>query len=333
MQNKSQNQILKKSRREFLAQSSSLTILGLSTIGFFPNDALAQGGSLKDSIAAKNYDPKAKFEIDIKELEFRKNANGRQLMARIYQPKGSGPFPVLLDLHGGAWNRKNRTAEQPMNRSLASSGILVVAIDMSLAGDMPYPACFQDAHYGVRWLKFNAHRWQGDPSTIGIYGSSSGGHAAELIGMKPFDPVFSAIPFPENPNLDATVRYVASRAPISDPFARYQNAVARARPDMIKNHHIFFHPWEKIYEANPQQILDRHEKVSLPPLLIMAGALDDNVLPAIQERFAKSYQAAGGDCELKIFANSEHEWVAEESLQTDLARLTVKNFIYKQLHS
>ena len=61
------------------------------------------------SAAAKTtYDPGAKFEITVSEVEFRKTAAGRQLMARIYQPSGPGPFPTVLDLHGGAWNAKDR---------------------------------------------------------------------------------------------------------------------------------------------------------------------------------------------------------------------------------
>ena len=48
---------------------------------------------------------------------------------------------------------------------------------------------------------------------------------------------------------------------------------------MIKNHTTFFKPWDTIHESNPQEILERHEPVTLVPLLIMQGALDDNVLP------------------------------------------------------
>jgi hypothetical protein len=51
----------------------------------------------------------------------------------------------------------------------------------------------------------------------------------------------------------------------------------------------------------------------------------------MQKLFAQSYQTAGGDCTFLIFEQSEHEWVAKESPQTDLARKTVKNFIAKQL--
>jgi alpha-beta hydrolase superfamily lysophospholipase len=69
----------------------------------------------------------------------------------------------------------------------------------------------------------------------------------------------------------------------------------------------------------------------LVPFLIMQGALDDNVLPAAQEKFAKTYKAAGGDCDYRLFENSVHEWVAEPGPQTDKAREVVKEFIARQL--
>ena len=277
------------------------------------------------------YDPTARFEIKVSEVEFRRNSAGRMLMARIYQPAGAGPFPTMLDLHGGAWNGKDRHAEEPMDRALAASGVLVVAIDLTLAPEAPYPACVQDANYGVRWLKWKAASWNGDPSKIGIYGSSSGGHVAELLAMRPRDARYNAIPLPEAPNVDATVAYVAMRSPISDPYARFKNAERLKRESMVKNHTTFFKPWETIFEANPQQILERREQVTLVPILIMQGALDDNVLPAVQEKFAATYKAAGGDCQYQLFDDSEHEWVAKPGPQTDRAREMVKAFIARQL--
>jgi acetyl esterase/lipase len=252
------------------------------------------------------------------------------LMARIYQPAGPGPFPTVLDLHGGAWNGKNRQAEEPMDRAIAASGVLVVAIDLTLAPEAPYPACVQDANYGVRWLKSKAASWKGDPSRIGIYGSSSGGHVAELLAMRPRDTRYNAIPLP-GANVDATVTYVAMRSPISDPFARFQNAEKLKREAMVKNHEVFFKPWDTIHEANPQEILERHEPVTFVPLLIMQGALDDNVLPAVQEKFAATYRRAGGDCQYELFEGSEHEWVAKPGPQTDRAREMVKRFIARHV--
>ncbi len=218
-----------------------------------------------------------------------------------------------------------------MDRALAASGVLVVAIDMTLAPEAPYPACIQDANYGVRWLKVNAGSWNGDASKIGVYGSSSGGHVAELLAMRPHDARYNAIPLPGAPNVDGDVAYVAMRSPISDPYARFQNAERLKRDSMVRNHIVFFNPWETIHEGNPQEILERREAVALVPLLIMQGALDDNVLPAVQEKFAATYRAAGGECQLQVFEGCEHEWVAKPGPQTDRARDMVKTFIARQL--
>jgi acetyl esterase len=277
------------------------------------------------------YDPAARFELVVSDVELRRNTAGRVLMARIYQPKGPGPFPTVLDLHGGAWNRKDRFAEEPMDRALAASGLLVVAVDLTIAPEAPYPACVQDANWSVRWLKANASKWNGDGSKIGVYGSSSGGHVAELVAMRPHDQRYGSIPLAATADVDATVAWVATRSPVSNTFARYQNAERRKNEGMIKNNKVFFSPWEAIHEGNPQEILERKEKVALPPLLIMQGALDDNVLPEMQEKFANTYRAAGGSCDYRLFENAVHEWVAEPGPQTDKAHEVAKEFIARQL--
>jgi acetyl esterase/lipase len=295
---------------------------------------LASGSTFGQSAAAAGtpaYDPRARYDLAVSEVELRRNAAGRMLIARIYQPKGPGPFPTVLDLHGGAWNAKDRLAEEPMDRALAASGLLVVAVDLTLAPEAPYPACVQDANYSVRWLKANAATWNGDTSKIGVFASSSGGHVAELLAMRPRDPRYVSIPLTGAPDVDATVAYVAMRSPVSNTYARYENAERRGNENMMKNSKVFFSPWETIHEANPQEILDRGEKVALVPFLVMQGALDDNVLPEMQEKFARTYRAAGGECDYRLFENSVHEWVAAPGAQTDKAREVVKEFIQRQL--
>ena len=277
------------------------------------------------------YDPAGRFEIEASELELRRTARGRTLMARVYAPRGAGAFPVLLDLHGGAWNNKDRRANETMDRAVAASGVLVVAIDMTLAGEAPYPAAVQDANYGVRWLKSRAPEWKGDPATLGLLGSSTGGHIAELIGMRARDARYNAIALPGGRGVDASVAYIATRSPISDPHARFQQAQKMQREHMVQNTKNWFVPWEAIHEANPQEILDRREPVSLPPLLIMQGALDDNVLPALQEKFAAAYRAAGGECQLEVFEGCEHLWIDTPGPQTERAHAMVKAFIARNL--
>ena len=278
------------------------------------------------------YNPAANYEIKVWDVEFRKTP-ARQLMARVYQPQGPGPFPMLLDLHGGAWNDKDRFANVPMDENLAKSGMLVVAVDLTLAPEAPYPASLQDANYAVRWLKHKAKEWKGDASNLGVLGSSTGGHLAELLAMKPRDPVYNTIKLPEAPNVDASIAYVIARSPISDPFTRFKQAEKMKREEMMNKTRRWFVPWETIHEANPQQILERGEKVTQPPMFILQGALDDNVIPPIQQKFAETYRKAGGECDLEIFEGCGHMWVADPGPQTDRAHEMIRAFIAKQFRA
>ena len=316
-------------RRGFV--KTALAAAGLPVVSTLTS-AVAHSKDLAGGPAMKTaYDPAAKFDLKVTEVEFRRAVSGRMLMARVYQPQGVGPFPTLLDLHGGAWNNKDRSANEPMDRAVAASGVLVVAVDLTLAPEGPYPASVQDGNYGVRWLKSKAADWNGEAANLGVLGSSSGGHVAELLALRPRDARYNAIPVSGDAKVDATVAYVATRSPISDTVARYQQAEKMKRESMINNNKTYFRPWETIVESNPQGILDRREAVTLPPLLIMQGALDDNVLPAVQEKFAASYRAAGGQCELHVFEGCEHEWVAKPGPQTDRAHEMVKAFIARNL--
>lgn len=278
------------------------------------------------------YDPLKRYEIKVWDVECRRDP-ARTLMARIYQPQATGQFPALLDLHGGAWNDQDRTANAPVDERLAASGLLVVAIDMRRAHEAPYPASVADVNYGVRWLKNRAREWSGDPETVGALGSSSGGHELQLCAMRPRDPRYAALPLPEAPGLDATLAYVIARSPISDPFARYEQAKKMRRENLIKASETYFNPWETIFEGNPQRILERGEPVNLPRMFVLQGELDDNVLPAVQEKFVATYRKAGGEIDYELFLGCEHRWIIKPGPQTDRAIEMMKAFIARQLQA
>ena len=97
------------------------------------------------------YDQEYKCSIAVNELEYQDG-----LAVRIYQPEGPGPFPALLDVHGGVWTNGDRTANEVMNRALAESGIVVAAVDFRQPPNHPYPAQVADVNFATRWLKTNA---------------------------------------------------------------------------------------------------------------------------------------------------------------------------------
>ncbi len=160
----------------------------------------AIAGSAVLPVAARA-DNSTAYEFTVKDLVYHRDGD-KQSLARLYQPAGAGPFPAVLQVHGGAWNNKDRFANEPMDRAIAASGVLVVAIDMTLAREAPYPASVQDASYGIRWLRWKAPGWNGDPANLGVLGRSTGGYVAELLAMRPRDARYNAIPMPESPGMD-----------------------------------------------------------------------------------------------------------------------------------
>src|ERR1700691_5817860 len=91
----------------------------------------------------------AGYELAVKDIVYRRDGE-KQRLARLYQPSGSGPFPAVLLVHGGAWNNKDRTDGQNTALDLAEAGIVVLAIDFRNAPESPYPASLQDINYGIR---------------------------------------------------------------------------------------------------------------------------------------------------------------------------------------
>ena len=80
-----------------------------------------------------------------------------------------------------------------------------------------YPASLVDLNYAIRWLKTKARRGS-RPDLVGAFGLSSGGHMAMLLGMRPHDPRYTAIPLPAGaPTVDARLRCVVMGAVI-DPL-------------------------------------------------------------------------------------------------------------------
>jgi acetyl esterase/lipase len=82
------------------------------------------------------YDPAARYDVKTFDVAYRRDGE-TDWLARIYQPQGPGPFPALMDVHGGAWTTSDRTSNAPMANALAQSGLVVVALDFRLAPGIP----------------------------------------------------------------------------------------------------------------------------------------------------------------------------------------------------
>lgn len=100
------------------------------------------------------------------------------LRADIAVPKGAGPHPVMIYLHGGGWAFGSPTSFRKLGMQFAEAGYLTIVLDYRLAPEHPFPAALEDTVFAIRWAKDNARRWDGDGGRIAIGGDSAGGNLA-----------------------------------------------------------------------------------------------------------------------------------------------------------
>jgi acetyl esterase len=163
-------------------------------------------------------------EIDIQDVEYLRHGD-RPLLARLFTPRGAGPFPLIVELHGGAWCRGDRLNDTTMNEPLARSGVVVASLDFRMPPEASYPASLVDISYAIRWFKSRAGQYKSRPELVGIMGASSGSHQAMLLALKPREPKYAALPLPAgSPAVDGGVRCAVLCWPVIDPLGRYHYA-------------------------------------------------------------------------------------------------------------
>ena len=248
------------------------------------------------------------YEIDVEDAEYLRHGD-TPLLARLFKPRGAGPFPAIVELHGGAWCLGDRLQDTTINEKLARSGILVAALDFRVPPAASYPGSVMDINYGIRWFKTQAARLGSRPDMVCAFGISSGGHLAMLLGMRPRDSRYAAIPLAGGPSVDATVRGVIMGAPVIDPLGRYRYAKGlkesgKSYPEFVDLvlplHDKYWRTEDAMAEGNPVLALERGERVELPPVLYIQDSRDI-VHPRPQlERFVELYRKAGGQVDLEL---------------------------------
>jgi acetyl esterase/lipase len=121
-------------------------------------------------------------EVDVTYGETYVDRESGPLKADIYVPRGEGPFPGVLVVHGGAWKMGNRWQLAGVAQLLAEHGFTAVAISYRLAPAYKFPAQSDDCKAAVRWMRSNAAKWKIDADHIGGFGYSAGAHLVSLLG-------------------------------------------------------------------------------------------------------------------------------------------------------
>src|SRR3989449_7580528 len=249
------------------------------------------------------------YDVDIADVEYLRHGD-QPLLARLFKPRGSGPFPIMVELHGGAWVRGDRLNGNAGNEALAKNGVIVAALDFRVPPVAPYPASLADIHYGIRWCKTQAAAWNGRPDRIGAMGTSSGAHQAMLLGMLPHEPRYAALSLPAGAAaVDGTLGCVIMVSPVIDPLGRYLYAKG-LRQDctppagfadrVVPMHDQYWQTEEAMAEGAPARILARGARTAMPPALCLARKYEAGTPPPALHEFVPQYRPPWGKSDQAI---------------------------------
>lgn len=258
---------------------------------------------------------RARHEVDVEDVEYLSHP-GIPLVARLYKPRGQGPFPAVVFAHGGAWVDGDRTSSEAIHLPVAAGGVLVMSIEFRVPPQASYPASFADLNYAIRWLKHHALKYNTRPEYIGTMGTSSGAHMAVLAAMRPRDPRYTVIPFAANPALDATIPWVIALWPVICPLGRYLDRKSKPahkdRAQAIPNQEKYWITEAAMAEGSPMLALERGDPLEMPKILYLQNPADDLHPRDLMERFVANFQRAGGDLQLELFHGENYDVIRRQ---------------------
>jgi acetyl esterase/lipase len=111
------------------------------------------------------------------------NPDNQHLQLDMARPKGDGPFPAILCIHGGGFRAGNRQGYDKQCIRLAQQGYAALTVTYRLAPKYPFPAAIHDVKAAVRWIRASAGKYHIDPARLGVTGGSAGGHLAQFLGV------------------------------------------------------------------------------------------------------------------------------------------------------
>jgi alpha-L-fucosidase 2 len=249
---------------------------------------------------------RAEFRSD---LEYGR-AGGERLLLDASIPDGEGPFPIAILVHGGGWSRGDKhtvpagdSADiSPWFAPLTAAKFTWFSVNYRLAPAHRWPEGFDDVQAAVRWIKAHAAEFKGDPHRIVLFGHSSGGHYACLLGTLADDSVRvqAVVGFAPVTNHEQDLPV---RGGLSTGLQNLLNRPKELTPESLG----------LLREISPIN----HVRPGLPPFLLLHGDADKSVPFQQSLDFQAKLQAAGVRCDLLRIPGAPHGLVTWEKFSPD----------------
>jgi acetyl esterase/lipase len=234
----------------------------------------------------------------VRDIAYVEGGHERQRLDLYLPEKAQEALPVVVWIHGGAWQAGSKDGGGPA-LPLTAKGYAVASINYRLSQHAVFPAQIEDCKAAIRWLRANAAKYHLDPERIGVWGASAGGHLVALLGttgdMKDFD---------VGGNLDQSSRVQAVVdwfGPTDFPtIGQHVNAAVGPVAQLLGG--PISENLEKARKASPITYVSK----SAAPFLIMHGDGDKTVPLPQSERLAEALKKAGAEVTLEIIKDNGH---------------------------
>jgi acetyl esterase/lipase len=239
--------------------------------------------------------------------------DGVALVADIYEPRGKGPFPGIVFIHGGGWGGGTRMQLQRQAEYMAERGMVGMAIEYRLAPAHPFPAALEDSRAAVVWLREHATEYHVDKRKIAAVGSSAGGHLSAMLGVE------SASGHDGKADVQAVVA-----------FNGVFDFEAMTPSTMVTD--FLSKPCTENIEVCKKASPIDHVQPSEPPFLILHGTADKTAPFSQAQAFVTKLKANGDVAEMFVAEGAPHTfWAQPKWLAASFAAMD--SFLEKELLS
>ena len=240
---------------------------------------------------------------------------GVALTMDVFRPAKPNGAAVLWMVSGG-WVSSHEAINPGYAKPFTDAGYTFIQVVHGAAPRYKVDEIVEDMHRAVRFVRFNAKRFNIDPSRIGISGGSAGGHLSIMMGgfgtqgdPKASDPVDRE---------SSKVQAVACFYPPTD-LMNYGKEGAKAIDiPMLKSYWPAFGVTDITPAADREKIAAKISPImgnlkDVPPTLIVHGTADILVPIQQSERYVSALKAAGRTVQLEVRPGKGHGWPGMES--------------------
>ena len=241
------------------------------------------------------------------------HAGGKDLTLRVISPwkndaNADRRYPLILFVQGSGWTFPNINYEIPQLSWYARHGYVVATVTHRNCYDgFPFPAFLQDVKCALRYMRAHADDWKIDPERVTVYGTSSGGNTALLVGLTGDDPRYKTEEYADQS--DAVSAVVECFGPTDMFDLNDFHMKGNGTMDLCRK--LFGDPDSEEAKAMAREMSPLFivkDGVSYPPFLILHGDADRVVPYETQgERMADRLDETGADVTLVRIEGADHE--------------------------